>query len=331
MRLENGKMKTFTGGIAWIDRQGFSRISTNPRSGEPVSVADRSYFKAVVSTGGPFVSEGLVTRNANRRVVIMAVPTRNLTGRLTGVLVGALGLRASPTDQRTIDGLRRPHHPRPRSSPGDARKLRAAQERRHPSPHQHRQGRAHRCQRPRWLEWACRRLCQLQGTGLDVGDRPSRCDRVPPARNRLPLELVVIAGAALAVLCIIGWASAAVTTGAGGRVAPGAAVGRVGSVARRRIRHGRGFASARSCTVRRVPGGAGDRRRARGRRSNRTVSTFGPPGRAAGGDDPSAEAIAFLPSRRPITSLFGHRARAVLGQSIAEPSRRRCARSTGCR
>ena len=68
-----------------------------------MSVADRSYFKAVVATGGPFVSEGLVTRTANRRVVIMAVPTHDGAGRLTGVLVGALELKPSPTDQRSID------------------------------------------------------------------------------------------------------------------------------------------------------------------------------------------------------------------------------------
>ena len=179
MRLENGKTKTFTGGIAWIDRQGFSRISTNPRSGEPVSVADRSYFKAVVSTGGPFVSEGLVTRNANRRVVIMAVPTRNLSGRLTGVLIGALELRASPTDQRTIDLgfegliiLDRARHQVTLASfapPKNAAILPRIK---------NGEGVLTDVQRPRRLERARRCLRQLQGAGLDVGDRPSRCDRV---------------------------------------------------------------------------------------------------------------------------------------------------------
>ena len=145
------------------------------RSGAPVSVADRSYFKAVVSTGAPFVSEGLVTRNANRRVVIMAVPTRDSAGRLTGVLDRSA--RASRVaDRPAVDrpGLRGPHHPRPRAAPGDARELRAAQERRHPSPHQERRGRAHRCPRPRRLERARRRLRQLQGAGLDDGDRSTR-------------------------------------------------------------------------------------------------------------------------------------------------------------
>ena len=68
-----------------------------------MSVADRSYFKAVVATDDPFVSEGLVTRSANRRVVIMAVPTRDRAGQLTGVLAGALELKPSRTDQRSID------------------------------------------------------------------------------------------------------------------------------------------------------------------------------------------------------------------------------------
>ena len=107
-RLESGKAKPFTGGLGWIDRQGVSRVSSNRRTGAPpLSVADRSYFKAVVTTGDPFVSEGLVTRNANRRVVIMAVPTRDSAGRLTGVLAGALELRASrPISARSISASR---------------------------------------------------------------------------------------------------------------------------------------------------------------------------------------------------------------------------------
>ena len=89
-------------------------------------------------------------------------------------------------DRPALDrpGLRGPHHPRPRAAPGDARKLRAAQERRHPSPHQERRGRAHRCPRPRRLEWARRRLRQLQGAGLDDGDRPSRRDRLRAGPQR---------------------------------------------------------------------------------------------------------------------------------------------------
>ena len=63
-RLESGKAKPFTGGLGWIDRQGVSRVSSNRRTAAPpLSVADRSYFKAVVATGDPFVSEGLVTRS----------------------------------------------------------------------------------------------------------------------------------------------------------------------------------------------------------------------------------------------------------------------------
>src|SRR6188508_3133955 len=103
-RIEGGRAKPFTGGLGWIDREGVSRVSSNRPSGAPsLSVADRSYFKAVVATGGPFVSEGLVARTANRRVVIMAVPTRDSAGRLTGVLAGAFELKPSPTDQRSID------------------------------------------------------------------------------------------------------------------------------------------------------------------------------------------------------------------------------------
>ena len=103
-RLESGKAKPFTGGLVGSTARASaaSRAIAAPER-PPLSVADRSYFKAVVATGAPFVSEGLVTRAANRRVVIMAVPTRDGAGRLTGVLAGALELKPSPTDQRSID------------------------------------------------------------------------------------------------------------------------------------------------------------------------------------------------------------------------------------
>ena len=35
--------------------------------------------------------------------MVMAVPTRDSAGRLTGVLAGALQLKQSTTDQRSID------------------------------------------------------------------------------------------------------------------------------------------------------------------------------------------------------------------------------------
>ncbi len=102
--LQGGtKRQLFTGGLGWIDRAGKSRVSDTSPKGSGVSVADRAYFKAVVSTGRPYISEGLQTRVGQRRVVIMAVPTRDARGRITGVLAGALQIRPSRTNSRTTD------------------------------------------------------------------------------------------------------------------------------------------------------------------------------------------------------------------------------------
>lgn len=208
-RLEDGKAKSFTGGIGWIDRQGFSRISSNRRPGVPApTVADRSYFKAVVSTGAPFISEGLVTRSsAKRRVVIMAVPARDERGRLTGVLVGALELSPSPTDQRSIDlgfeglvildrarqqvtlaSFARPENslilPRIKSGEGvlsDVRGLNGGN------------GRVVAYANSKAPHWTA------------VIDRPASTVFARALRG-LVVELAVIGAAAFAVLCMIGWA-----------------------------------------------------------------------------------------------------------------------------
>ena len=47
----SSKQELFTGGLGWIDRSGTSRVSgSNPR-GTRLRVTDRSFFKAVISTG----------------------------------------------------------------------------------------------------------------------------------------------------------------------------------------------------------------------------------------------------------------------------------------
>jgi hypothetical protein len=53
-----------------------SGVSDRFPNGSGSNVADRAYFKAVKATGKPYISAGLVTRIGQRRVVIMAVPTR---------------------------------------------------------------------------------------------------------------------------------------------------------------------------------------------------------------------------------------------------------------
>jgi serine phosphatase RsbU (regulator of sigma subunit)/anti-sigma regulatory factor (Ser/Thr protein kinase) len=81
----------FNGGIGWIDLHGFSQVSSNtPVPKQGLNVSDRDYFKAVIATGKPFVSEGLIARTSHKQIIVMAVPTRDAQGHLTGVLAGSL-------------------------------------------------------------------------------------------------------------------------------------------------------------------------------------------------------------------------------------------------
>jgi serine phosphatase RsbU (regulator of sigma subunit) len=96
--------KGFTGGIGWVDTRGVSRVSSTTTGTVPgLSVADRSYFKTVMTTGKPFVSEGVTTRRSNERAVVVAVPTRDAGGRLTGMIVGAILVKPTPTSKASID------------------------------------------------------------------------------------------------------------------------------------------------------------------------------------------------------------------------------------
>ena len=98
-----GAQPLFTGGLGWLDRDGNSRVSDRFPKGSGSNVADRAYFKAVKATGKPYISAGLVTRVGQRRVVIMAVPTRDASGKFSGALIGALQVRQSTTSQRAND------------------------------------------------------------------------------------------------------------------------------------------------------------------------------------------------------------------------------------
>lgn len=103
-RVQPAKGKLFPGGLGWVDREGIARITTNrPQPGNYGDVSDRSYFRAVMKTGKPFVSEGLTARLTNQQVVSIAVPTRDAAGELTGVLSGALLVKASSPSQASLD------------------------------------------------------------------------------------------------------------------------------------------------------------------------------------------------------------------------------------
>ena len=95
--------KLFNGGIGWIDLQGVSQVSSTASATRGLNVSDRSYFKAVVSTGKPFVSEGLISRRTHKQIIVMAVPTRDASGRLTGLLAGSLLTSPMGNSKASID------------------------------------------------------------------------------------------------------------------------------------------------------------------------------------------------------------------------------------
>jgi serine phosphatase RsbU (regulator of sigma subunit)/anti-sigma regulatory factor (Ser/Thr protein kinase) len=93
-RLQKREDPSISSGIAWIDAKGIVRVSpARPQEAPPLDISDRSYFWNVMSTGKPFVSESITSRLSHRHVIVMAVPTRDARGKLTGVLTGALTLQ----------------------------------------------------------------------------------------------------------------------------------------------------------------------------------------------------------------------------------------------
>ena len=89
-RIEPPGGGPFAGGLGWADRQGVLHASSSAGRERGLNLSDRSYFKTVMTTGAPYVSEGLASRGTHKRIIVLAVPTRDARGNLTGVLVGTL-------------------------------------------------------------------------------------------------------------------------------------------------------------------------------------------------------------------------------------------------
>ncbi len=103
-RLQGRNEQAFDSGLGWLDAKGFARVSTQPRTiASPLNLSDRSYFWNVMATGKPFVSEAVISRVSRKSVVVVAVPTRDARGRLTGVLAGALMLQPFAISKGSLD------------------------------------------------------------------------------------------------------------------------------------------------------------------------------------------------------------------------------------
>ena len=102
-RVDNQNGALFNGGMGWIDTSGIVRISTNSQKTARTDVSDRTYFRRVLATGRPYVSGGLIGRNIGAPVTVVAVPTRDPGGRITGVLAGSVRLASVRTKRSSLD------------------------------------------------------------------------------------------------------------------------------------------------------------------------------------------------------------------------------------
>ena len=196
----------FVGGLGWIDRDGTYRVSSTKPGAIGLDVSDRSYFKQVMATGVPFVSEGLAARGSKRRIVVMAVPTRDLRGRPTGVLAGALLVNAFQVTQGSVDlgfaGLSVLDRSGREVLDGFARPSNAALSR------TLRESQVGLLSNVRGLDGGSGHMvayatASIPGWTIAI-DRP-RAEVFAAARRGLLLELALITAAAAVVFCLIGW------------------------------------------------------------------------------------------------------------------------------
>lgn len=100
-RVNPRRAPQFSGGLGWIDRRGLVRASSN--RGGVTNLSKRLYFRRVVATGKPYVSAGLIGKRLKQPIVVVAVPTRDARGRLSGVLAGSILLKTVKESKQALD------------------------------------------------------------------------------------------------------------------------------------------------------------------------------------------------------------------------------------
>ena len=189
-----GKGGPFNAGVGWIDLEGRQRATSDPRGPTSLSFGDRTYFTSVISTKKPFVSEVIVGRSTDRRIVVMSVPTerrpRSPHGRARRRARPAAvqaGLEKHRSGLRGAGGARsrgpadHPARPGATGEHGAGFAAESAQGRR-----------ARRHARPRRFRGPCGRLCVVGSTVLGGGHRPAcvdglrRCATCPRDRGGSP-------------------------------------------------------------------------------------------------------------------------------------------------
>jgi anti-sigma regulatory factor (Ser/Thr protein kinase) len=93
-RLRPEQRRLFNAGLGWADSSGVVSVSTSAATSAVTStnVASRTYFKRVLATGQPYVSGGLVGVTTHQPLVVIAVPTRNAQGAVSGMLLAGIRL-----------------------------------------------------------------------------------------------------------------------------------------------------------------------------------------------------------------------------------------------
>ncbi len=88
-RVDRTGGRLFTGGISWSDTLGNIRASS---SSGTANISDRAYFQETLATRRPHLSPGLIGKRSGAPIVVLAIPTFDVHGRLTGVLTGGIRL-----------------------------------------------------------------------------------------------------------------------------------------------------------------------------------------------------------------------------------------------
>jgi anti-sigma regulatory factor (Ser/Thr protein kinase) len=105
-RVQRTGGKVFTGGISWSNTLGNIMASS---SGGSANISDRTYFQQALATHRPYISAGLIGKQSGNALIVVAIPTFDSRGRLSGVLSGAIRLDSLGQSEQTqdlgLDGL----------------------------------------------------------------------------------------------------------------------------------------------------------------------------------------------------------------------------------
>jgi anti-sigma regulatory factor (Ser/Thr protein kinase) len=93
----------FTGGVGWIGLDGHVHASTTPAVRPTLDLSSRIYVRRAIATRKPYLSGGLIGLRNRHEILVIAVPTFDSRGRLSGVLAGSIVLKLKPEGKKAVD------------------------------------------------------------------------------------------------------------------------------------------------------------------------------------------------------------------------------------